>query len=60
MIKLEETKHVCDLPEWFDPKTCKIGFIYKKGIVEVDICITRPDEPVYIYDRKSGRWEKEK
>lgn len=56
---IEETKHVCDLPEWFDPKTCKIGIIYKKGIVEVDMAATDQFNVTHIYNRKSGRWEAE-
>lgn len=54
---IEETKHVCDLPEWFDTKTCKIGFVYKRGIIEVDIIATSPDRPPHRYNREAGRWE---
>ena len=56
---IEETKYICDLPDWFDPKTCKIGIIYKKGIVEVDTAVTDENGATHIYNRKSERWEKE-
>ena len=56
-IKLEETRHVCNLPEWFNPKTSKVGFLYQRYVREVIIIVTDINKPAHQYNRESDKWE---